>query len=168
MSRATHKKNKTRNSFTPSCVMVTWEDKCPDSEYPPHCSLLSPAWYAKCDTIWPGISLAVTCPDCPLPLLPLCTPPVYFLVLWGAKQALTVYKCYSAVTKASLCFRQHCCQHKSKTQPLTSCWRKQTLSQQKTGNVLKSISVINKNHYVNSVLLYAFYGKFFFYLLLTF
>ena len=59
-----------QESRAPSCVTVTWEDKC-------HCTpnispllpsfLLPPALYAEHDVIWYGVSLwsvGVSCPGC--------------------------------------------------------------------------------------------------------
>ena len=86
--------------------------------------LLPPALHAEHDIIWCGISLwsvGVSCPS-HIPSQLLVGPqPTHW---WGrvkVEKTLALCKHCSAITNTSL-YYQHCYQHKSKTQPHTSCY----------------------------------------------
>ena len=97
-----------RESWAPSCIKVTWEDKSHNSERPPLPSS-SPSFvrWAWCHmawniplVIWGQLSWAVSPPSF------LCTPsPLTGEAVREAEKALALCKHSSAITKTSLCYQ---------------------------------------------------------------
>lgn len=107
---------------SPLHLLVIWEDKY---HYSRHLHfLLLPALDADYDSIWFG--LPHWSQLCLLPTS--CAPPAYSLLAWC--------KPFSAITKISLFF-QYCFQHRSKTQPHSSYYEKDYLSQNRHRCCLK-------------------------------